>query len=905
VERVKSVRNSISRIDGQYAYYGVARKDTQADVVESSRALAAAFKELEKDPRLGGQIKFLPFFMQGRMIEGSLSQLRSTAITGGILAVLTLIVFLRRVRMTIAVALSIPVSALAAIAVEYFTGGSFNLLTMVGVTLGIGMLVDNAIVVVENIARLRSEGYAPKQAAVAGTREIALAISLATLTTVVVFLPLIFMNSNAEARLIFGGIGIPLVVSLLFSLGAAVLFLPVITARILGERPRSLERLAVGLTPLARIPARITGFLLYLLSWVRTGVTLACEGLGRLLLTLLAPTGSLRPLGWILRGALVVGLCWLAFQTFAEHQQQRGLLPELVGSPPWPEILLPLLLAGLLAWLPGRLARAPRRPVVRPDAGLLRADSVLGLVENGVGNLVTWATQRPLQASLVATLCFATIALPASQMSLAAFAMDGNGGEVEYWAKFQTEFTLLEADEQVRIHEEFLRSKQKEWGYDHQSSQFDRDGANFEIYWDRPLTPSRQKEIEADLRASAPRPPGQTLAFADSNDTNEMSRVLARFELRGPDSRVLEELAQEAKTILQRVPGLSAVHSPLDDAAQQIEVQVDRELASALGVDSQTAFNNVAWALRGWPLPRFMDEGREIPFLIEYDATNAAGYATLRDLSVFNGTQGISLTAFSKLDFKPTTREIRRLNGQTTFTLTAEVDNPLETTALTERGYAALAALRLPRGYSLGLDTSARARQQEEAGEMLAALGLSMVLIFMLMGILFESVVLPVSVMFSIPFAILGALWVLWLTGTPMDVMGWIGLIILAGVVVNNGIVLIDCIHRLRAEGMPLQQALREGCTRRVRPILMTALTTVFGLLPMILAEPPTDAIDYRALGTIVASGLVSSTFFALWVVPMVYVQIEMASNAVASRLRWLTARSGERKALRTPAAQP
>jgi HAE1 family hydrophobic/amphiphilic exporter-1 len=131
-----------------------------------------------------------------------------------------------------------------------------------------------------------------------------------------------------------------------------------------------------------------------------------------------------------------------------------------------------------------------------------------------------------------------------------------------------------------------------------------------------------------------------------------------------------------------------------------------------------------------------------------------------------------------------------------------------------------------------------------------------------------------------------------------MDVMGWIGLIILAGVVVNNGIVLIDCVHRLRGEGLGIEAALREGSVRRVRPILMTALTTVFGLLPMILTEPPSDAIDYRALGVIVASGLTTSTFFTLWVVPLAYLGIERANGALIARIRWLAASRDERRRL-------
>jgi HAE1 family hydrophobic/amphiphilic exporter-1 len=165
------------------------------------------------------------------------------------------------------------------------------------------------------------------------------------------------------------------------------------------------------------------------------------------------------------------------------------------------------------------------------------------------------------------------------------------------------------------------------------------------------------------------------------------------------------------------------------------------------------------------------------------------------------------------------------------------------------------------------------------------------------MGILFESVMLPFSVLLTIPFAIWGAIWTLYVTGTPMDFMGWIGMIILAGVVVNNGIVLIDRIHNLRAEGHGRRDAVIIGCGNRVRPILMTALTTVCGLLPMILSRPASDGIDYRALATIVAGGLIASTFFTLWVVPLAYTLIDDFTTTMSARFRWwLSAPSGRRR---------
>ena len=193
--------------------------------------------------------------------------------------------------------------------------------------------------------------------------------------------------------------------------------------------------------------------------------------------------------------------------------------------------------------------------------------------------------------------------------------------------------------------------------------------------------------------------------------------------------------------------------------------------------------------------------------------------------------------------------------------------------------------------------SSARNRQEEEFAELQNAFLLSIVLVFLLMGILFESLLLPFSVLFTIPFAIMGSKWTLFLTQTPMDSMGYIGMIILAGVVVNNGIVLIDRIHNLRAVGKERAEAIVVGCGNRVRPILMTALTTVCGLLPMILSTPEgNNGFDYRALATIVAGGLVASTFFTLWVVPLAYSVLDDAATIMKARFAWWTRKPGRRR---------
>lgn len=885
VIRAKSVRDRLSRIDQKYSYFAVASKEAGANVVEASRALVATMDELAEDPRLDGQFSFLPFFVQGQLVESSLSQLRNTAIWGGALAVAVLLVFLRRLRLTLAVALCIPVSALLAIAWEYFGGGSFNLLTMVGITLAMGMLVDNAVVVVENISRHRALGLSPLEAARAGAKEIALAVTLATMTTVVVFLPLIFMTENPMARVFLRGMGLPLSISLVFSLLVAVVFLPTLAGRILGDRPSWFARVGDGFGAVSRLFAR---GIAQLIGLVRRALHLAAHVLHRVAKLLVLVTCPPGPLRWPVRVVRWGLAAWLIVRgvghdaSLAERTLAFGPLAQSGGQ----GTQLGLIAGIGLILVPEIAALRRRRAPQRPERFAPLGDSVMDMVIDGNRRLVSWSLSHRIAATLIAIGCLVSVGVPLNAMKLAAFTQDNQSDSVRYWVDFTADYTLGEASREIALHEEFLLSKKEQLEFDHISARFGSNGGSVTAYWDTPLKPSQLKVIQETIRDEVPQPAGHAVSFADSEAATELSKDIAFFVLRGPDSEKLEEYGTRAMALLEGVEGLSSVKSGSISTERAIEVDIDRDRALARGVSTQSALQNISWALRGFSLPRFYEEGREVPFIMEFDTEEVAGLSTLRDLSVFAEGNEVALASISDVSFERTSRRIYRDDGRTTFEITAEVEDPTRLGELTERGYGALASIELPRGYSLGRDSSSRNRAEEEAGEMQRALLLSVVLVFLLMGILFESVARPFSVLVTIPFSFLGAMWMVFLLDKPMDVMGWVGLIILAGVVVNNGIVLIDCIHRRRGELGDRTRAVIEGSAQRVRPILMTAATTVFGLVPMMIEEPPKNAIDYRSLATIVAGGLIASTFFTLWVVPLAYTVVDDLSAAVSRAVK-------------------
>ncbi|MBL8858194.1 MAG: efflux RND transporter permease subunit [Planctomycetes bacterium] len=890
VEDVKSVRERLFRIDGRYAYYGEVQKDGQANTVETARRLEVAIRELEKDPALGGQFEFLILFNQGAFIENSMHALTGTAWEGGSFAILILFLFLWRVRLTLLVAISIPISALITIAVLYFSGGTFNVLTMTGITLALGMLVDNSIVVAENIARLRKLGRSPFEACVEGTGEVGLPVLLSTLTTVVVFLPLIFMSENPRLRIMFGELGLPLCISLVASLLTALVFLPVQVRSVLGPRAPFVENWARRLAPIASFPARTLAWTVRSLAGPKHALLRGLFALERILLRVLTPLRHVLAVGALAVAALV-GLGYVGAFEAAQRAEPFELGPGLdttalsmglVSAAVTGILLAALCVFGLPRWR-ARVAVAP----VRKRAARFAGNSIVEFLIDANRALATWSMRNRLASSGLAFVAVLSIMIPVRSMKVAAFGQSGETSRINFWVELEENFTLPQAETEMIRYEDFLATKKSEYGYDRIGNRFGQTGGRVSLFWKTPPPAAQLDKVRKDLTRTLPRLAGHKLQFLDEDGGDRDSRSVVTFRLKGPDSEELNRLGAEAVRILETVPGLADLRSPLGEAPPVVRVGFQSDVAQRLNVSARNALDNISWALRGFQLPSYQEPGREIPLLIEYDSSEAAGLATLRDLEVFNGESSVPLSSIAELSFDRASRTIHRNNGEASFMIQARVESPSMQKELADRGRLALGVLDYPRGYSLADEDLASWRQDREMNDIWMALALSIVLVFLLMGILFESFLLPVSVLFTIPFAIVGSYWTLFLTGTAMDSIAWIGVIILVGVVVNNGIVLIDCIHGLRGTGMERTAAVIEGCGQRVRPILMTALTSITGLLPMAMSEPQGAAIDYRALATCVAGGLAMSTVFTLWVVPLAYTLIDDASRAASASFLW------------------
>ncbi len=749
----QAVRDFIALYRNEFALWCIVQKESTANTVATCRLVEEAIRtKISTDKSLrdvGAAVRLEGAFNTGNLIQDALDTLRTTAQDGAWLAVLVLLVFLRRFRLTLIITLAIPMALLLTAAWAAATGDSLNLLSLLGITIAIGMLVDNAIVVTECILQKRDQGFAPLAAAQAGAAEVALAVTLSTLTTVVAFLPIIFMSGDRDVTFFTSAIGMPLCVSVSASLVVALVFVPLATVVCY---PRHFDA-AGGPRLLARLRSS-PGFDRMAAAYGRS--------LGRVLS---APR--------LTAAAVVVVSTGLTY----------------------------------VAW-----EKLPKTDVISSEGGKLKID----------------------------------------------VALDGN-------------FSLNEAFKTFTELGRTVERLSPELGIKSYWSFFRRNGGSFDISLSA-KNPRQTADAAVRLRTALPKLPGVRIQAGKSDDASEKSKIT--FRLTGPDVAVLEVVARDAAELMAGVPGVSRAKSDLEAAAREIHILPDREKLNRLGVVPEALWGTVQYGIRGFPLNELASGEREIPLVVMFDGGNEATLSELRETPLFAGEGGrVPLSAVADLAVTRGFTGIRREGGKIGATITVDVLDPKAKEDVRKSVKSLIDRLPLPDGYGFedlrGAEMGAAFREAK-----IAAL-LAAVFVLLLMGIMFESFVLPFAVLFSAPFSWTGAIWLLALTDTPLDIVGFISFILLVGVVVNNGIVLVDCAHRLRTEGLSRTEALTEAGRLRLRPILMTALTTIVGLLPTGFAEESNSQISYKALALAVIGGMTVATLLQLYIVPVAYVLLD------------------------------
>ena len=733
-------------LDRSYAVALEVYKESTAntvDVVES--VFRVMHDEIDKDPLLQG-INVFVWEDQGEIITNGIRGLLLAGLAGSLLAVFSLYFFLRRFDSTFIVSLSIPFSVIAACGLIYFMGGNLNILSMMGLMLAVGMLVDNAVVVLESIDRRHRTEKDRNKAALEGARQVSVAVATSTLTTVIVFLPLL-VGAKTDLATWLKEIGLSITIALGCSLFTSLTLIPLMSAHVLGRR-RSKPIPAVE-----RLEERYV-----------------------------------RMLRWTLR-----------------HK---------VGT-----------------------------------AGLLVLVLVVGLAP------------------------FATGMVEAAMFS-------GTRNERLFLRYEFADFTYKsDAERAVDRVEAFLESRKQDYGVESLYSYYAENRAETTLTLAREnLNDEETRELRQRIREELPVLPGVRFLFDDDSDSGGSSTFFA-VKFFGQDTGVLEDYATEATRRLETVEGIQDVRTPFKEAQREIQVSIDREKAARLGLTARDLADVFSFTLGSMRLPRFNAGAREVDTWLGLRLEDRQNLEDLQAIQI-GGGEGrapILLGDIAAFEVVPRPKEIVRENRKVRIEVRGTYEGEDWEEAKVEIE-GLMNAFDMPPGYSWGWND--RIIDQEGHSQQMAInMLLALVLVYIVMASLFESLAQPFAILVSILFALPGVAWALALTGTKFNLMAQIGIMILMGIVVNNGIVLLDQINRSRREGLSRDEAIFTAGRERLRPILMTAATTIIGLLPLAVRGPNAAGLFYYPLARTVMGGLMSSSILTLLALPYFMILVETVAD--------------------------
>ncbi len=717
-------------------------------------------QEIERIKQDIPQIQMIPVSNSSEYIKRAINNVSSSALYGGLLAVLVLLFFLTNIRSTLVIAVSIPISVIATFALIYFGGFTLNVMTLGGLALGVGMLVDNSIVVLENIYRLQESGIPPIKAAANGTQEVTAAIIASTLTTVAVFMPMVFIRGMTG--IMFKQLAYVVSFSLLCSLLVALTLVPMLSSRILRHTQPANPR-----------PK----------SWKERVVRTARQ-----------------------------------FFRWLENSYKR-LLHYSLDHPVLVLGLTALLLAGSLALI--KLVGSEFMPAT--DEGEVRVS-----VEMEVGTRLNIMNEKSR-----------TIA----------------------------EIIRREVPEQQSLEEGFGGGG---W----------RGGANtgnITIKLKPKSERSRSSEaIASDLRRKLSSIPGVIIRTRASGGQMMFGirggggQERVQVEIRGYDLEIGEALAQQVKKIVENVEGVTDVRLSREIGNPEELFVIDRQKAADMKLSVTQIGRTIQTVLTGTQASMYREAGHEFRILVKVKNSERMNIGDILDLTLTNSDgEPVSLRNVVNVRPRRGPMRIERRDRERVLSISGEMAGRDLGSILADIRQG-IRSVPIPRNFSIAF-TGDYEERQKAFRELLVSIILAIMLVYMIMAMLYESVRDPFIVMFSVPLAAIGVILMLFLTKTTFNVQSYIGCIMLGGIVVNNAILLVDCTNLLRRrDKMDLREAIEEAGRRRLRPILMTALTTIFAMIPLALGLGE-GAEAQAPLARAVVGGLTSSTFITLLVVPVVY----------------------------------
>lgn len=710
-------------------------KEPTANAVEVASAVTKQITDFGKDPYLR-DINLFVWQDQAKEIKDGLKGITDTGMWGGLFALAILFIFLRRIDTTLIVSLAIPISVLCGAMILYYLGHTFNLLSMMGLMLAVGMLVDNAIVVLESIYKSRQEGLSKLQASEKGAKTVETAVIASTVSTIIVFLPLI-VGKKTEITTFLSEIGIAITATLVCSLLVSLTLIPLATSRFLRDKK--------------------------------------------------------------------------------------------VEDPRW------------IIWMKGHYA-----------------------------SVLRWSFSHRVWAFIIVTVMLASAVLP-FKLGLQTGTFAGGKNRRQFISYEFSDFVYKSDVEKIVTQmEQFLDKNQQEWPLESIYSYFgDSEAVTVITLKKEDVRDEEAKEIRNKIRKKLPKFGGVKFVFEDEGQQSGGTSTYFSVYLYGEDIEVLKGLSRNAEKKILKVKGIEDLRVDAKTGRREVQMVLNREKAIQYGVTPRELSQLTLFALGGQRLRRYTTPEKEIEMILGLRREDSENIEDLKNLEIQTDSGPVALRSIVDFRIVEGQNEIERLDRKNNIRLKATYEGKTFDQARKEIT-GLMNEVNLPAGYTWSFDQRVL-EQDQESKQMLINFLLALALVYIVMASLFESLIHPLAIIMAIPFAIVGVFWFLLITGTPFNIMAQIGMLILMGVVVNNGIVLIDRVHQLRQTGLQREEAILRACDDRLRPILMTAGTTILGMVPMAIGSGGIFGGYYYPLARAVIGGLTASTILTLLILPFVY----------------------------------
>jgi hydrophobic/amphiphilic exporter-1 (mainly G- bacteria), HAE1 family len=732
---------SIVRLNGERCIGLSVYKEPSYNTVKAVANLKQALVSLDK--ALPGY-KFTVVKDQGTFVSSAIGEVKNSAIIGIILAIVVIFVFLRRINSTIVISIAIPISIVATFTLMYFRGINLNIMSLGGLALGAGMLVDNAIIVVENIYRKLGEGKSVREAAIEGTAEMGGPITASTITTIVVFLPIVYLQ-GASGEL-FREQAWTVAFSLLSSLVVAILVIPVLVTKLFPKEKIGKTEKIIEFNWYANLLTKILK--------VRWTIIIASV-------------------------ALVLG-AWFMIPSIGSEFMPRSSSDNFSVEVKLPE-----------------------------GTRLERTSATVEQIEKLLDDVLN---------EQIASV-YSEIGVSAGQGGQSG-SLEGNSAIMH----IRLSETGAKESEQIRqeINDLLTANPDIEFGF---------------------------VEDETSLQSTI--------------GDNEPPLVV---EVVGEELDVISGLTEQVKELIAEEKGLYNVSSSIENGAPEIEVKVDRLRAGLYNLGIETIITQLKNRLEGTNAGEFEEKGEMRDITVKLPKVSLA---ELENLEIKSGTQTYRLSDVATLSQESLPRQIHRRNQSRIGKVSAYVDDKIPFDHMVKELEEKLGSIPLPSNYKIQM-AGEELKRKESMGSLTFALILSVILVYMVMAAQFESLWHPFIILLSIPLAMVGAIFTFFILGQPFNIMAYIGMIMLAGIAVNDSIILIDAINRLRAGGMSKIDAIVQAGKLRIRPIIMTSLTTILALIPLTIGFG--EGASLRSpMAWAVIGGLITSTLLTLVVIPCVY----------------------------------